>query len=149
MQEFKQKFKKDISDDQQAFCRPQISCERAKSALSSSTQASIDTDFLLDKVDFCTRITRACLKNLNKDLLRNALCLVQKALKNAKMHKTQTYDIVIVGGSCYILLHSRNSFRSTSMANKRANPSIRWSDCLWCSGTGCYLFPGQVGSSGC
>jgi len=45
--EFKRKFKKDISNNKRAVRRLRTACERAKRTLSSSTQASIEIDPLL------------------------------------------------------------------------------------------------------
>ena len=58
IEEFKRKFKKDISGNQRAIRRLRTACERAKRALSSSTQASIEIDSLYEGVDFYTNITR-------------------------------------------------------------------------------------------
>ena len=59
VQEFKRKFKKDITDNKRAVRRLRTACERAKRTLSSSTQASIEIDSLYEGVDFYTNITRA------------------------------------------------------------------------------------------
>ena len=47
-QEFKRKYKKDISGNPRALRRLRTSCERAKRTLSSSTQASIEIDSLYE-----------------------------------------------------------------------------------------------------
>ena len=51
-QEFKRKYKKDISSNPRALRRLRTSCERAKRTLSSSTQASIEIDSLYEGIDF-------------------------------------------------------------------------------------------------
>merc|ERR1712227_379320 len=65
IQEFKRKFKKDISDNKRAVRRLRTACERAKRTLSSSTQASIEIDSLYEGIDFYTTITRARFEELN------------------------------------------------------------------------------------
>jgi heat shock 70kDa protein 1/2/6/8 len=58
IEEFKRKFKKDMSGNLRAIRRLRTACERAKWALSSSTQASIEIDSLHEGTDFYTNITR-------------------------------------------------------------------------------------------
>src|SRR6185312_15196213 len=48
VQEFKKKYKKDLASNPRALRRLRTACERAKRTLSSSTQASIEIDSLLD-----------------------------------------------------------------------------------------------------
>jgi len=102
IQEFKRKFKKDISDDQQAVQRLLVECERVKRTLSSIAQASIEIDSLIEGIDFHTSITRARVEELNGDLFRGTLELVEKALRDSKFDKSQIHEIVLVGGSTHI-----------------------------------------------
>ncbi|XP_004716333.1 heat shock cognate 71 kDa protein [Echinops telfairi] len=100
--EFKRKHKKDISENKRAVRRLRTACERAKRTLSSSTQASIEIDSLYEGIDFYTSITRARFEELNADLFRGTLDPVEKALRDAKLDKSQIHDIVLVGGSTRI-----------------------------------------------
>ncbi|KAM4796165.1 heat shock 70 kDa protein-like [Rhinophrynus dorsalis] len=102
VEEFKRKYKKDISQNKRALRRLRTACERAKRTLSSSTQASIEIDSLFEGIDFYTNITRARFEELCSDLFRGTLDPVEKALRDAKMDKTQINDIVLVGGSTRI-----------------------------------------------
>lgn len=100
--EFKSKDKKDISNNKRAVRRLRTACERAKRTLSSSTQASIEIDSLYEGMDFYSSITRARFEELNADLFRGTLEPVEKAMRDAKMDKSQIHDIVLVGGSTRI-----------------------------------------------
>uniref|UniRef100_A0A8C5LBJ1 Heat shock cognate 71 kDa protein pseudogene n=1 Tax=Jaculus jaculus TaxID=51337 RepID=A0A8C5LBJ1_JACJA len=100
--EFKCKRKKDISEDKRAVQHLLTACERAKHTRSSSTQASIEIDSLYEGIDFYTSITRARFEELNADLFRGTLDPVEKALRDAKLDKSQIHDIVLVGGSTRI-----------------------------------------------
>ncbi|XP_055689469.1 heat shock protein 70 A1 [Lutzomyia longipalpis] len=102
VEEFKRKFKKDLTTNPRALRRLRTACERAKRTLSSSTEASIEIDALLDGIDFYTKISRARFEELCSDLFRGTLEPVEKALRDAKMDKTQIHDIVMVGGSTRI-----------------------------------------------
>ncbi|KAJ1095051.1 hypothetical protein NDU88_000222 [Pleurodeles waltl] len=77
-------------------------CERAKRTLYSSTQASIEIDSLFEGIDFYTSITRARFEELGADLFRGTLDPVEKALRDAKLDKSQIHDIVLVGGCAQI-----------------------------------------------
>eukprot|EP00246_Nothoceros_aenigmaticus_P000453 TRINITY_DN1067_c0_g1_i1.p1 TRINITY_DN1067_c0_g1~~TRINITY_DN1067_c0_g1_i1.p1 ORF type:complete len:653 (-),score=178.27 TRINITY_DN1067_c0_g1_i1:57-2015(-) len=102
VQEFKRKHKKDISSNSRALRRLRTACERAKRALSSTAQTTIEIDSLYEGIDFYTSITRARFEELNMDMFRNCMTPVEKCLKDAKMDKGQVHEVVLVGGSTRI-----------------------------------------------
>lgn len=124
VQEFKRKNKKDISDNKRALRRLRTACERAKRTLSSSTQTNLEIDSLCDGVDFQMTITRARFEELNADLFRGTLEPVEKALRDAKMDKSQIHDIVLVGGSTRIPKVQKllQDFFNGKELNKSINP---------------------------
>ncbi|XP_060706459.1 heat shock 70 kDa protein 1B isoform X1 [Hemiscyllium ocellatum] len=124
IEEFKRKYKKDISQNKRAVRRLRTACERAKRTLSSSTQASIEIDCLFEGIDFYTSITRARFEELNADLFRGTLEPVEKALRDAKLDKSQIHDIVLVGGSTRIpkIQKLLQDFFSGKELNKSINP---------------------------
>nr|CAH8823444.1 unnamed protein product [Trichobilharzia regenti] len=124
VQEFKRKHKKDISDNKRAVRRLRTACERAKRTLSSSTQANLEIDSLCDGIDFYTVITRARFEELNADLFRGTLEPVEKALRDAKMDKSQVHEIVLVGGSTRIpkIQKMLQDFFNGKELNKSINP---------------------------
>merc|ERR1712130_58500 len=101
-QEFKRKYKKDISGNPRALRRLRTSCERAKRTLSASSQTSIEIDSLYEGVDFYSSITRARFEELNMDLFRRCMEPVEKCLRDAKMDKSSVHEVVLVGGSTRI-----------------------------------------------
>ncbi|EFJ04536.1 hypothetical protein SELMODRAFT_440382 [Selaginella moellendorffii] len=102
VQEFKRKYKKDISGNPRALRRLRTACERAKRTLSSTAQTTIEIDSLFDGIDFNTTITRARFEELNMDLFRKCMEPVEKCLRDAKMDKSSIHDVVLVGGSTRI-----------------------------------------------
>ncbi|KAM4702118.1 heat shock 70 kDa protein-like [Discoglossus pictus] len=124
MEEFKRKHKKDISQNKRAVRRLRTACERAKRTLSSSTQASIEIDSLYEGIDFYTSLTRARFEELCSDLFRGTLEPVEKALRDAKMDKSQIHDIVLVGGSTRIPKVQKllQDFFNGRELNKSINP---------------------------
>ncbi|VFV25953.1 heat shock cognate 71 kda protein isoform 1 [Lynx pardinus] len=123
--EFKRKHKKDISENKRAVRRLRPACERSKRTLSSSTQASIEVDSLYEGIDFYTSITRARFEELNADLFRGTLDPVEKALRDAKLDKSQIHDIVLVGGSTRIpkIQKLLQEFFNVKELNKSINPA--------------------------
>ncbi|RHZ76472.1 hypothetical protein Glove_197g59 [Diversispora epigaea] len=101
-QDFKRKHKHDISDDARAIRRLRSACERAKRALSSLTQTTVEVDSLFDGTDFQATITRAKFEELNSAQFSSTLEPVRKVLKDAKMEKKEIHEIVLVGGSTRI-----------------------------------------------
>lgn len=88
-EEFKKKYKADISNNKRALRRLQTACERAKRTLSSATQANIEIDSLADGIDFYSNITRAKFDELNSDIFKRTLEPVEKALRDAKISKNK------------------------------------------------------------
>jgi L1 cell adhesion molecule like protein len=124
VQEFKRKYKKDLTQNKRALRRLRTACERAKRTLSSSTQASIEIDSLYEGIDFYTSITRARFEELNADLFRGTMEPVEKSLRDAKMDKAHIHDIVLVGGSTRIPKVQKllQDFFNGKELNKSINP---------------------------
>jgi L1 cell adhesion molecule like protein len=102
VEEFKRKYKKDLSKDAKALRRLRTACERAKRALSSSTQATIEIDSLFEGIDFNTAISRARFEDMCSNYFRSTLEPVEKVLRDAKMSKDMINEVVLVGGSTRI-----------------------------------------------
>jgi len=80
-QEFKRKYKKDISGNARAVRRLRTACERAKRTLSVSAQTTIEIDSLFEGIDFYSSITRARFEELNMDLFRKCMEPVERVMK--------------------------------------------------------------------
>jgi heat shock protein 1/8 len=102
MQEFKKKTGLDMSGEQRSIRRLRTASERAKRALSTNTQATIEIDALFDGQDLYTSITRAKFEDLCIDLFRSCLEPVEKVMRDAKLDKNAIHEIVLVGGSTRI-----------------------------------------------
>ena len=96
------KYKKDISNNPKAMRRLRNVCERGKRTLSSSIQAFIEVDSLIDGEDYTTTITRAKFEEMNIDYFRKCLEPVEKVIKDSKLSKNQIDEVVLVGGSTRI-----------------------------------------------
>uniref|UniRef100_A0A914HTP3 Heat shock protein 70 n=1 Tax=Globodera rostochiensis TaxID=31243 RepID=A0A914HTP3_GLORO len=122
--EFKRKHNKDLSSNPRALRHLRTACERAKRTLSGSTQASIEIDSLCDGIDYYTNVTRARFEELCADLFRGTMDPVEKALRDAKMDKSEIDDIVLVGGSTRIPKVQKllSDFFSGKELNKSINP---------------------------
>ncbi|XP_025406046.1 heat shock protein 68-like [Sipha flava] len=101
-EEFKRKFKKDVRSNPRALRRLRTAAERAKRTLSSSSEATVEIDALMEGIDFYTRVSRARFEELCADLFRSTLEPVEKALADAKLDKGSIHDVVLVGGSTRI-----------------------------------------------
>ncbi|KAG7998876.1 hypothetical protein I3843_01G277300 [Carya illinoinensis] len=102
VQIFKRWHKKDIGGNARAVRRLRTACERAKRILSSAIETTIEVDSLYDGIDFSSNITRAKFAELNMDLFRNSIELVDKCLTDAEMDKISVHDVVLTGGSTRI-----------------------------------------------
>ncbi|CAH1759927.1 9222_t:CDS:2 [Entrophospora sp. SA101] len=124
VQEFKRKFKKDLTTNARALRRLRTACERAKRTLSASAQTSIEIDSLFEGIDFYTSITRARFEELNQDLFRSTMEPVEKVLRDSKIDKAQVHEIVLVGGSTRIpkIQKMVSDFFNGKEPNKSINP---------------------------
>jgi heat shock 70kDa protein 1/2/6/8 len=73
LQEFKRKYKKDITTNARALRRLRTAAERAKRTLSTSAQTTLEIDALFEGIDFYTSITRARFEELCMDLFRKCM----------------------------------------------------------------------------
>eukprot|EP00522_Entomoneis_paludosa_P000622 CAMPEP_0172474628 /NCGR_PEP_ID=MMETSP1065-20121228/69454_1 /TAXON_ID=265537 /ORGANISM="Amphiprora paludosa, Strain CCMP125" /LENGTH=646 /DNA_ID=CAMNT_0013232815 /DNA_START=184 /DNA_END=2124 /DNA_ORIENTATION=+ len=101
-QDFERRYRKDLTSHPRALRRLRTACERAKRTLSSSTQAHIEIDSLLDGIDFHSFITRARFEDLCMDDFRKCLAPCEQVLRDAQMSKNQVDEVVLVGGSTRI-----------------------------------------------
>eukprot|EP00058_Branchiostoma_floridae_P028004 XP_002613495.1 hypothetical protein BRAFLDRAFT_277443 [Branchiostoma floridae] len=124
VEEFKRKYKKDLRSNPRAIRRLRTACERAKRTLSSSTEAAIEIDSLHEGIDFYSKLTRARFEELCSDLFRGTLEPVEKALRDAKMDKSQIHEVVLVGGSTRIpkIQKLLQDFFNGKELNKSINP---------------------------
>ncbi|ETW85799.1 hypothetical protein HETIRDRAFT_407686 [Heterobasidion irregulare TC 32-1] len=124
VQEFKRKFKKDLSSNPRALRRLRTACERAKRTLSSAAQTSIEIDSLFEGIDFYTSLTRARFEELCQDLFRSTLEPVEKVLRDSKIDKANVHEIVLVGGSTRIprIVKLVSDFFNGKEPNKSINP---------------------------
>lgn len=122
--EFFKKNKKDISFDAKATRRLSVACERAKKALSSAAQTTVEVDSLFEGIDFSMVLTRARFEDLCKSEFDKLFPPVDEALKNAKMSKNQIDEVVLVGGSTRIpkVQELLSKYFNGKTLNKSINP---------------------------
>lgn len=106
MQYFIKKLQKtnsvDISKDNRALQKLRKEVERVKRALSSQTQARLEIDDIVPGHDFQETLTRARFEELNSDLFKKTLGVVEHVLERAKLGKSDVDQVVLVGGSTRI-----------------------------------------------
>ena len=122
VQEFKRKHGEDIGGNKRAMRRLRTSAEKAKRALSTSAQASIEIDSLQNGIDFYTSITRAKFEDLCIDLFKSTMEPVTQALADANFTKAHIQDVVLVGGSTRI--PKIQQLLSEMFDNRELNKSI-------------------------
>merc|ERR1719411_2334123 len=99
---FKRKNKIDIRNNNRAIAKLRREVEKAKRALSSTTQVRIEIENFADGNDFSETLTRARFEELNNDLFRATLKPLEVVMKDAGMKKGEIHEIVLVGGSTRI-----------------------------------------------
>jgi len=102
MKNIKKKFNKDVSSDKRAIQKLKREVEKAKRALSSTHEAKIEVEDLVEGIDVDEILTRAKFEELNADLFKKTLTPVQTALEDSGLKKNEIDEIVLVGGSTRI-----------------------------------------------
>jgi heat shock 70kDa protein 1/6/8 len=114
----------DLFSDRRAIRRLRTACERAKCALSSASQTSIEIDSLFDGIDFYTSITRSRFEELCRDLFYDTLDPIENVLSESKIDKADVHEIVLVGGSTRIprIVKFISDFFNGKNPSKSVNP---------------------------
>ena len=122
--EFKKKYKKDLTTSNRAIRRLRSECERLKRQLSSTTHSYLEIDGIMDGIDFNSSMSRATFENINSDLFRTCMEPLEKVLKDSKLSKSQIDEIVLVGGSTRIpkIQQLLTEFFNGKTLNKEINP---------------------------
>lgn len=102
MNQFFHEFGVNISGDSRAVRRLRTACERAKIALSSKTQTTIEIDSLVRGHDFSKVLTRERYEVLIGKFYSLATRYIEKVLRDSGTDKGQVHEIVLVGGSTHI-----------------------------------------------
>ena len=100
--EFKRKYKLDLTESKKSMRRLKTACERAKRTLSSGSSASIELDSIYEGIDFFTNITRAKFESICMNLFNRSIEPVSKVLQDSKTSKSEVDEIILVGGSTRI-----------------------------------------------
>lgn len=102
LEEFKKESGIDLKGDNAAMQRLKDEAEKAKKELSSTTEYEVNLPFITADADgpkhFETKLTRAKLEELVKDLIERLADPVQKALKDASLKASDVNEVVLVGG---------------------------------------------------
>ena len=122
--EFKRKYRHDLTDNKRASRRLRTACEKAKRTLSSSSTASIEIDSLYEGIDFFSSISRAKFESLCISLFQKCIEPVTRVLRDSAVSKNQVDDIVLVGGSTRIpkVQELLSNYFSGKELSKKINP---------------------------
>ena len=92
----------DISKDNRALQKLRKEVERVKRALSTQSQARLEIDDLVPGFDLQETLTRARFEELNNDLFKKTLGVIDHVMERAKLTKSEVDHVVLVGGSTRI-----------------------------------------------
>ena len=109
VKEFKKENKVDLSDDNMAMQRLKEVAEKAKKDLSGMVSTQISAPFIAKDEDgeplhLDVELTRAKFEDLISDLVESTIDPVKKAIKDAKIKKSDIDKVILVGGSTRVPL---------------------------------------------
>ena len=96
------KYKKDITKNAVALARLRKASEDAKRKLSSTPEARVEVEDIVEGVTLSEKLTRAKFEDLCGDLFKGTLEPVKAVLDDAKLEKDDIDEVVMVGGSTRI-----------------------------------------------
>ena len=106
VEEIKKQEGVDLRDDKMAMQRIKESAEKAKKDLSGMTSTQVSLPFIAQvdgaPINFEMDVTRAKFESLISDLVDSTMEPVRKALKDAKLSKSDLDKVILVGGSTRI-----------------------------------------------
>jgi len=98
-EEFRKEHGIDLRSDRMALQRLKDAAERAKCELSSVMESEINLPFITEGPrHLVTRLTRAKLESLTRELVDRTIGPMEKALADAKLDKASIDEVVMVGG---------------------------------------------------
>lgn len=124
IEEFKKKYKIDLSDNKKAIRRIKTVSERAKRTLSSSVQTTIELDSIYDGIDLNISLSRAKLESLCSDIFNRILNPIDLVIKDADINKSDIEEIILVGGTTRIpkIQELLSNYFNGKELNKSINP---------------------------
>ena len=102
IQEFKNQNNLDIKSNLRSLKRLKNACEKLKRDLSSTLEATIDIDSLMNGIDFSIKITRADFESLCMDLFNKCIKISESVLEEQNINKNSLNEIILIGGSSRI-----------------------------------------------
>lgn len=102
VEEFKTKYKMDITTNAKAHFRLQAACERVKKVLSANAQSPINVECLMNDKDVSGIVERQTFEELAKPLLDRLQGPMEKALELAGVTKEQIDSVEVIGGTTRI-----------------------------------------------
>ncbi|ORY23150.1 heat shock protein 70 [Neocallimastix californiae] len=100
--EFKNKYEKDLTTNSRAMRRLKANCKRMKRILSKSEMAELSIEYLYDDINFVSYITRSKFEELNKDLFKKIIIFIENVINDSGISKSNIEEIILVGGSSRI-----------------------------------------------
>lgn len=100
--QFRRKSSLNVKENPRAMRRLRTAAERAKRGLSSSAQAQIEVDSLMDGVDYTDILTRARFESMCQKTFERIMAPITEVLRNAEVSKDRVDEIVLVGGTTRI-----------------------------------------------
>jgi heat shock protein 5 len=102
MKRIKKNHNQDVTKNKSAIQKLKSEIEKAKRSLSSSPQATLEIEELVEGLDFKDNLTRAKFEELNMDLFKKTMDPVEKVMTDGGMKKSEIHEVVLVGGSTRI-----------------------------------------------
>ena len=106
IEEFKKDQGVDLKKDKMALQRLKEATEKAKIELSSTTETEINLPYITADASgpkhLVTKLTRAKLENICKDIFDKLFIPCEKAIKDSGVSKSEIDEVILVGGSTRI-----------------------------------------------
>ncbi|ETO08321.1 heat shock protein 70 precursor, partial [Reticulomyxa filosa] len=91
--QFKHKHNIDLRQNSYAIAKLRRECEKAKHTLSTVTQVKVEIENLVDGIDLSETLTRTMFEELNYDLFKKTITLLDTLLKNSQFNNSDIHEV--------------------------------------------------------
>ena len=102
LKKIKKQHGKDLRNDKTAIQKLKTEIEIAKKHLSSSLQSVLEIEELEPEFDFKDILSRSEFEELNMELFKKIMTLVDKVMEDSDFKKNEISEVVLAGGSTHI-----------------------------------------------
>mmetsp|Transcript_113913 Transcript_113913/g.159776 ORF Transcript_113913/g.159776 Transcript_113913/m.159776 type:complete len:805 (+) Transcript_113913:312-2726(+) len=127
VEQIKEKYKMDVSDNHKAMKRLRDACERVKKVFTTNPQTVLNAESLMNDVDVRSPIERTDFDEMTKPLSERVAALVSQAIEQSGINPTALTSVELLGGASRIVSVQK---AVTSQVQCEVRNTLNKSECI-------------------